>query len=131
MRTLIFQAIIGDAVLNGLGITDASSFAIDVDTPATRPFLQLRWGANAIGLNKTAVTRRNLTIWAHDVPGDYGRIDSIILRLRALLPTLEGQSNGLGHLMAAEWTGDSEDLADDGHETIARNTSFSLVGSGQ
>jgi hypothetical protein len=131
MRALIFQAIIGDATLNSLGITSGSSFAVDVDTPRQRPFLQLRWGINDIGLNKTPVTRRALTIWVHDSPGDYGRIDTIILRLRALLPTLEGQSNGLGHLMAVEWTGDSEDLTDDGHETITRNTGYSLVGSGQ
>lgn len=131
MRTLIFGAIVGDATLNGLGITDDSSFAVDVDTPQARPFLQLRWGTNEIGLNKTDVSRRNLLIWVHDIPGDYGRIDSIVRRLRALLPTLEGQFDGSGWLMAAEWTGDSEDLSDDGHETITRYTGFSLVGSGQ
>lgn len=129
MRALIFQAIITDPTLNTLGITDESSVAIDVDTPQTRPFLQLRWGRNNVGLD--VVTRRDLVIWVHDEPADYGRIDSIILRLRALLPSLEGSNNGQGHLMAAEWTGDSEDLADDGHGTIARTTSFSLVGSGQ
>lgn len=131
MRGLIFQAIIGDATLNALGITDASSFAVDVDTPQTRPFLQLRWGRNDVGLSQTEIGRRNLTIWVHDQPGDYTRIDQIVMRLRTLLPALVGESNGLGYLMAVEWSGDSEDLADDGHRTITRNTSFSLVGSGQ
>ena len=129
MRALIMQAIINDPELNTLGIDDENAFAVDTDTPEYRPFLQLRWGRNNVGLD--VATRRDLTIWVHDEPGDYGRIDSIILRLRALLPSLEGSSNGQGHLMAAEWTGDSEDLADDGHGTIARTTSFSLVGSGQ
>lgn len=132
MRSLIFSAITGDPALNFLGITDVSSFAVDVDTPGVKPFLQLRWGGNAVGLRNTQVSRRTLTIWVHDEPGDYSvKIDPIILRLRALLPTLEGQSNGAGHLVAVEWTGDSEDLADDGHRTITRNSSFSLVGSGQ
>lgn len=132
MRSLIFGTLTTDPVLNGLGITSANSFAVDVDTPEGRPFLQLRWGANAIGLGKTRVTRRTLTIWVHDEPGDYSvKIDPIILRLRELLPALEGVSNGLGHVVSIEWTGDSEDLADDGHGTITRNASFSLVGSGQ
>lgn len=132
MRALIYGAIIADPVLNGLGITDDSSFAVDVDTPQARPFLQLRWGINAVGLRQTDVSRRTLTIWVHDEPGDYSvKIDPIIVRLRQLLPTLEGASNGAGHLVAVEWTGDSEDLADDGHRTITRNVSFSLVGSGQ
>lgn len=129
MRSLIYAAIIGDATLNGLGITGAASFAVDVDTPQTRPFLQLRWGRNDPGLS--VVTRRNLVIWAHDKPGDYGKIDSIIGRLRIILPALVGESNGSGHLVDVEWTGDSEDLADDGHKTFTRNTSFLLVGSGQ
>ena len=131
MRALIFQAIVNDPTLNFLGITNSSSFAVDVDTPTQRPFLQLRWGRNESALSKTEIGRRTLTIWVHDQPGDYTLIDTIILQLRTLLPTLEGQSNGLGHLVAVEWTGDSEDLVDDGHRTIARNTSFSLVGSGQ
>jgi hypothetical protein len=129
MRAFLMQAIVADPTLNGLGIVDQNSFAVDVDTPQSRPFLQLRWGRNNVGLD--VVTRRDLTIWVHDEPGDYGRIDSIILRLRELLPTLDGMSNGLGHLLAAEWTGDSEDLTDDGHGTITRTTTFLLVGSGQ
>lgn len=129
MRALIFQAIVADATLAGMGITEDGSFAVDVDTPENRPFLQLRWGRNDVGLD--VVTQRNLTIWVHDVPGDYGRIDSIILRLRTLILSLVAQPNADGWLMGAEWSGDSEDLTDDGHRTIARNTSFVLVGSGQ
>jgi hypothetical protein len=132
MRSLIFQAIISDATLNGFGIVSANSFAVDVDTPLLRPFLQLRWGTNVVGLRQTAVTRRTLAIWVHDEPGDYSvKIDPIILRLRDLLPSLEGSNNGAGYLVSAEWLGDSEDLSDDGHGTITRNASFSLVGSGQ
>lgn len=131
MRELIFQALINDSAMNLLGITDASSFAVDVDTPEARPFLQLRWGRNEEGLRQTPVTRRTLVIWVHDEPGDYAVIDSIIARVKAVLVSLEGQPNGFGHLVAAEWRGDSEDLVDDGHKTITRNTSFELVGSGQ
>lgn len=129
MRALIFQALVNDPTLNGLGITSASSFAVDVDTPQSRPFLQLRWGRNDVGLS--VVTKRTLVVWAHDEPGDYSTIDAILTRVKSLLPTLVGESNGMGHLVDVEWTGDSEDLADDGHRTITRTTSFVLVGSGQ
>lgn len=130
MRALVLAAIRNDAELQSLGITSEGSFAVDVDTPQARPFLQLRWGRNDPGLDR--VTRRNLVVWVHDAPGDYTtHIDRIILRLRTLLAELEGMSNGLGHVVAVEWTGDSEDLADDGHRTITRTISFSLVGSGQ
>lgn len=130
MRTLVRGAILADPTLNGLGIDGDNCFAVDVDTPQERPFLQLRWGRNDVGLD--VVTRRNLVIWVHDQPGDYSaRIDPILYRLRFLIPSLVGQSDGTSYMQGAEWTGDSEDLADDGHRTITRNTSFSLVGSGQ
>jgi len=129
MRTLIYQAIITDPTLNSLGITGADSFAVDVDTPQDRPFLQLRWGVNSVGLDVS--TRRSLVIWVHDKPGDYTKIDAIILRLRSLIPSLVPSQDTQGWLQGARWEGDSEDLTDDGHRTIARNTSFTLVGSGQ
>lgn len=129
MRAIIFQAIINDVSLNAQGITDDSSFAVDVDTPSNRPFLQLRWGRNDEGLD--VATRRNLVVWVHDEPGDYSRIDTIIKRLRVLFPSLVPTVYAGGALMGVEWAGDSEDLTDDGHKTIARNTSFVLVGSGQ
>lgn len=125
----MYQAIIGDSVLNGLGITGPSSFAVDVDTPASRPFLQLRWGRNNVGLD--VVTQRDLVVWVHDQPADYSVIDSIIRRLRVLLPTLISSSDSTGWVMGVDWTGDSEDLTDDGHKTIARNASFTMTGSGQ
>lgn len=130
MRKLIRDAIIADPTLNSLGIDSDNCFAVDVDTPQERPFLQLRWGRNDIGLD--VVTRRNLVIWVHDQPGDYtAHIDPILFRLRAVITSLVGVAHTTGYLVEAEWNGDSEDLADDGHKTITRNTSFSLVGSGQ
>lgn len=129
MRALVRQAILADSEIVSEGITGPNLFAVDVDTPEGRPFMQLRWGANNEGLD--VVTQRFLVVWVHDMPGDYDRIDRIILRLRTVLPALAGTTNGTQSILAVEWTGDSEDLSDDGHRTIARTASFTLVGSGQ
>lgn len=129
MREIVRAAIIEDVTLASLGVVPSRVKSGDMDTPQGRPFLQLRWGRTDFGLD--VVLRRNLVIWVHDEPGDYTRIDLIILQLRSLLVELVGQSNGLGHVVGVEWVGDSEDLADDGHRTIARTASFVLVGSGQ
>ncbi len=129
MRAILMQAIVTDPDINLDGVDEDAFFAVDVDTPQVRPFVQLRWGTNNPGLD--VVTRRFLTIWVHDEPGDYSRIDRIVFRLRQILPLLEGTVNGSQSILAVEWTGDSEDLTDDGHQTIARTASFELVGSGQ
>lgn len=129
MRALVRSAIIADATLVSFGVVEAGVLAGDVDTPKSRPFINLRWGVTTPGLDRVQV--RTLEIWVHDKPNDYTRIDEIIIRLRVVLGSLIGSSNGSGHVVGVEWTGDSPDLVDDGHDTITRTASFSLVGSGQ
>lgn len=130
MRALVRSAIIADTTLAALGVVAGGVLAGDVDTPEQRPFLNLRWGTTTLGLD--VVQRRDLVIWVHDRHNDYSvKVDPILLRLRTVLTSLVGMSNGLGHVVGVEWTGDSADLVDDGHDTITRTASFSLVGSGQ
>jgi hypothetical protein len=129
MRELVRAMIIADGALASLGVVPSGVFAGDIDTPQERPFIQLRWGRTDIGLD--VVNRRNVVIWVHDEPNDYGRVDAILIRLRYVLAALPGLATSLGHVVAVEWLGDSEDLADTGHGTITRTTSYSLVGSGQ
>jgi len=130
MRALVRSTITSDATLTGLGVVAGAVLAGDVDTPVQRPFLNLRWGGVDPGLS--TVNRGSLTVWVHDNPGDYEvRINPILLRVRELLLDLVGQQHSMGWVVVVEWNGDSEDLIDDGHGTIARNASFTLVGSGQ
>ena len=128
MRTLIRQVLIADPTLIGFGVAPGAVLAGDVDTPAERPFLNLRWGATTPGMD--VVDRRSLVIWVHDKPGDYTRIDSIIRRIKSLFGALAGEAHSSGWLSQVEWVTDSNDLVDDGHGTITRTTTHNLVGSG-
>lgn len=133
MRDIILAALLGDATLVGLGVSDGAVLTGDVDTPAERPFLQLRYGATTPGPARGGVgpNMRDLTIWVHDVPNDYTRIDKIVQQIKIVMLALEAEQSALtdGWLAVVEWVGDSDDLADDGHRTITRNTSYRIVGS--
>jgi hypothetical protein len=130
VRTLIRSAIVADATLQSLGVVSAGVLMGEVDTPPERPFIQLRWGITLPGVS--TVNTRTLIIWVHDRPGDYTlKVDPILARLRTVLAGVVGQTDGTGHLVDADWTGDSEDLIDEGHGTITRTASFAVVGSGQ
>lgn len=129
MRALIRTRIIGDPQLKALGVTSAGTLAGQVDTPTARPFLNLIWGDTSPG--QSVVSRRLLTIWVHDVPNDYSRIDSIILRLKAVLSAIEAERGSSGWVSLVEWQGDSGDLNDAGHGTIVRTSTFRIIGSGQ
>lgn len=129
MRALVRSALTDDPTLAARGVVPQAVLSGDVDTPEERPFLQLRWNNTTPALD--VVSRRDLVIWVHDTPGDYERIDSIIRRIKTIMSGLVGLPHPEGHVMVCEWTGDSADLADDGHGTITRTTSFSIVGTGQ
>lgn len=133
MRSLIRSRIITDPEILAAGIVPEGVLAGQVDTPPMRPFINLIWGDTNEGLS--VVKRRLVTAWVHDQPGDFARIDRLLFRLRAIMTAIEatawteegGQS---GYITAVTWGGDSGDLTDDGHGTIVRTGSFTIIGSG-
>jgi hypothetical protein len=130
MRAVIFNAITSDVVLQDIGLDPAAVYAGDVDTPAQRPFVQLMWGIVPEVPNIAGVGPRVLTIWVHDQPNDYERIDAIIRRIKSILAGLVGVKHDYGWITQVDWNGDSEDGKDDGHGTIFRTTGHSVIGSG-
>lgn len=129
MRGVIRAAIIGDTALATLGVLPELVLAGDIDTPSGTPFLNLKWGARTpgIGDQKSVV----LVIWVHDEPNDYERIDAICARLAVLLPAIEGEPDTTygGWVNQVRWLGDSLDLKDEGHNTIVKQCTFSIIGS--
>lgn len=128
MRTTIAQLLSGDATLNGLGITPDSLWAGDTDTPEQRPYIVLRWGATNPGVGPSRA--RTLTIWVHDHPNDYARVDAIILRIKRMLNYMSPVATEVGWITTADWVTDSDDLSDDVTHTILKTTTYTIIGSG-
>lgn len=129
MRAAVRTAIVNDVTLQGLGVTSASVYAGDVDTPPERPFIVLRWGGTA-NTGLSTVQPRFLTVWVQDEPNDYELIDAIIRRIRTVLVGLVGTQHETGWFVGVEWDGDSDDLSDDSHGTILRQSRYTLMTSG-
>lgn len=96
--------------------------------PAARPFLYVAYGADTPELRddgKPVANSQVMTVYVHDEPGDYTRIDQILVLVKT---ALEGQVvDGINGIFAI-WQGASPDLADDRFQTIVRNAEFRLVG---
>lgn len=92
--------------------------------PKNKPFLVLRFGPK-LRAHADGPYTSSLTVWIHDQPGSYKRIEDILPIVKA---RLDGPVSAEGATLC-EWTGDSGDLADDGYKTITRNSSFNLVGT--
>lgn len=96
-------------------------------SPEHRPFIVINVGLDVPELNDgdaPAWTRRMASIWVHDDPGSYDRIDDIISAIRG---ELVGQVSREGAICCL-WDGDSDQLADDMMGTITRYISLQLVG---
>lgn len=130
MRTIVRAAILADTTLTTtLGVTAAGVMVGDVDTPAARPFLNLKWGEVLPSVKRATPTRTTLSIWVHDTPWDYARIVAILARLRTVLPAIEGEVDVTGIVQTIEWTSNGPDLQDDGHRTIVKVGNYLVVGS--
>lgn len=129
MRRVIYESLKTDSQLLALGLLPTAIRAGDVDTPEERPFIDLRWGLTPSVPNIANVGPRFLTVWVHDEPNDYERIDRIIRRVKAIFAGLVGVRHETGYITLIEWSGDGEDGKDEGHGTIFRTTGHSIIGT--
>lgn len=96
--------------------------------PAIKPFLVIAFGPENPEVRDgdlPAATSRQMTLYAHDEPGDYSRIETILRLCRVAL--CGPVADGVGGILV-EWQGDSIDLADDAFKTIMRSAEFRLLG---
>jgi hypothetical protein len=126
-RAAIYTALKSDPTLESLAPGYGCYPNNSVDTPPEDQFLILRW------LDKTPgpVKGRgpvSLQVWAHDHSGSYTVIDQMLKRVSDILLAMVQVDGGDGHTVTCvDWTGESQDLYDDGFRTITRNAAFTVV----
>ena len=92
-------------------------------SPSQRPFIVVRMGPK-IPTPVPGTSSDELVVAVHDEPGDYLRINTLLDLVRSALEGPVAQEGAI----AARWTGESGDLADEGYGTIFRTNSFQCVG---
>lgn len=90
--------------------------------PEHKPFVVVRTGPLTRAV--ADATYADGSLWAHDAPGSYLAIDSLLAAMRNAL-VVEDASAGF---IAVRWQGDSTELVDDGLGTITKNSSYRFVG---
>lgn len=126
VRDLVFSALTSDLQLNTLGINEDHVWAAGaLDGPQPTPFMVIRWGNTNRGIGP--VNSAECTLYVHDDPGDYGRINDILHRSRQVMLALAASGATANWIIDVQWQGDSGDLADDVYKTVMRNGSFNVV----
>jgi hypothetical protein len=120
-RQLIYEALIGWGPLMAIpDLTPAkviqASRMVNIPEP---PFVTFRMH-HALQHQGRIGRRDFVSVWAHDEPGDYMRIDTMIEQINLAV-------QAIGH--GFEWFEESVDLQDDDMHTITRNTRFTITSS--
>ena len=107
-----------------------SSGAIQEDSVPDTPFAVIRMGVRNTGMSD--IYRQNFTIWVHDEPGDYTRIDRIVQGIYGRLDGAEHRTveEVVGEMILCQWQSTGDDTYDPGFRTISRNITFAAVGTG-
>lgn len=88
--------------------------------PHEKPFIMYRQTSdvqNFRGDDGDVIRQKGYMIFAHDVPGDYMRIDTVIDRLRVLFGDVTDQAEGV---VRSTWLETSDDLRDEDMGTILK-----------
>lgn len=129
-RTWAYQRIVADVNILADVPEDSIYAASALDgAPANRPFIIVAFGSVSPELYDAdapvAVSKRG-TVYVHDNPGDYLRIERVLENVRKLFAgTTDGMADG--GIMAL-WEGESGDLADELFRTIMRYGELRFVG---
>ncbi len=124
-RAALHALLEGDEALSDLGV-EAVYPTNSVDTPAETLFIVIRWDNTDVAFGSHGTDR--FSIWAHDKHKDYGRIASVLARLRDLIPAQVHLAGADGWVLStARWLGEGPDLYDGGYETCTRYADFQGV----
>lgn len=124
-RSWAVQRMMNDATLTSLvtgGIHESTSLN---GAPASKPFIMYRVIAHRPDLrgdDSNKANKETFLFHVHDVPGDYMRIDNVLLRIKALFSAVSE-----GDVICGEWLEDSEDFRDEDMGTILRYSRVQLT----
>jgi hypothetical protein len=124
-RTWLKETLSEDTQLTELVPADSIIGAGGLEGVPTPPFIVINLGPQDVVFNEAdmpEITEYTASIWAHDRPGSYDFIDSVLFEIQI---ALVGQVADEG---ICRWQGDSGELADDVLKTITRNSNYLLIG---
>lgn len=119
-RIWVYEKMAEDAVLEEM-VEDRIFASTSLDAaPHDKPFIMYRQTSDVPltrGDDKDQNRQNGFMIFAHDIPGDYLRIDMMIEQLKVLFGDVEDQSAGI---INSSWFETSDDLRDEDMGTIVK-----------
>jgi hypothetical protein len=130
LRQFIYAHHCASAVLTGIGYDEPNIYPnFSPDAPQGDLFLVLKWGVTTRGVG--VANQVNLQCWAYNRQPNFKPIADALKEIRATLPELVGaRMSPTEAILGVNYTGDSDDLYDDGYRAHFRYTSHTITASG-
>jgi hypothetical protein len=122
-RTWVYQTLIADAALTAVVPADYIFGAGGIEErPGNPQFVVITFGDDLPG-PVSGVVETLCQVWAHDEPGDYLMITSILGLVRGALRAVRSPG------FEPHWNGDSPELSNPEYHTFVRFGTYTLRGS--
>lgn len=128
MRRLMYDLLSNDPTLTALLPGGLFGDRMEFEVPLAKPFCVLVHEGPFVGIGRARQART--TLWIHDEPGDYTKIDNALKYACALIESSAPRKLNGVWLTEAKWEGTSGDLLDEARRTNVKNATFLLTGSG-
>jgi hypothetical protein len=126
LRAKVYDTLRSDLVLQDLlekEIYQKTGFEKEVPTKA-RPFMLYELGEDSpVGPSALRARAATVTVWAHDVMGDFTQIDEILSQVKVALEAAEHE----GEFLELRYLGRSPDMEDLDLKTNCRYVRFSAM----
>jgi hypothetical protein len=137
LRETVFSAIATDPALNALGISADNLWTVNAADDASAPegsmpevFAILNWGLRVPLIGRSA-TSQEVSLWVYDAQKDYTRVVNPAIKAWCdVCDALVSQPTGSGWILGANWQGDSADNWDDAWLRIVRDSSYTIITTG-
>lgn len=126
-RTWLYQRMTGSVPLMTLlpgGIHQSTSLNV---APHLKPYIMYRMTSdvgNFRGDDGEQARSNGYMVFAHDVPGDYLKIDAVMEQLKTLFQDIVDQPNGV---IKSFWLETSDDIRDDDMGTIMKFARIQII----
>ena len=140
-RAVFLDALASDDYLNSLGLQDDSehptiihNYSLEERPSHTTPFIILRWGSTPPPYTQdpdvVVKSPEQVTVWVHwpkELSNDYNDLIKILDQIDAIVRGLRDVPGSDGYTLSFVQIGDrSDDLMDDGFQTIAKTAVYQI-----
>lgn len=127
MKSVVYDELTSDAVLQGLVSPDNWLGGSTVTSNIDGLYVVIRWGERPRGVTGLSGPIR-LQLWVYDTHGSYDNIDAVLDQAEKVISGIEDVHSASGNVACATWERRSAEFDDPERRKIMKYSEFTVIG---